>query len=251
METRKLLIADASEPFRAELEELLQGPFRVYTAKEGQETLSLLRRFAPDVLVLDLMLPGLDGISLLQKASQNGLHPVVLGTTRFLSDYMAQMLEHLGVEYVMIKPCDTAAVVQRVTELTGKLKASLFTSPDPRMTVSNALIRFGIPTKLKGYGYLREAIQLYAKDPAQSITKELYAQVSNRCGATVIQVERGIRTAIEAAWTSQNREEWRRCFPEGDPGYARPSNGEFISRLAERLMLDSREDSFCPEGKQE
>ena len=213
MEKRKLLIADGSDEFRGEMQKLLRENYCIRQAKEGQEALQLLRSFKPEILILDLMLPGLDGISLLQNATQHNIHPVVLATTKLLSAYMTQTLERLGVGYVMVKPCDAGAVAARIGDLTANLQTPLFANPDPRTMISNILLNLGVPTKLKGYGYLREAIQIFAQNPSQTITKELYSEVGRRCNASVTQVERSIRTAIETAWERQDQQIWRRYFP--------------------------------------
>ncbi len=241
MEKRKLLIADGSAEFRFDLSKALQGCYHIRHTGEGHEALSQLRSFAPDILVLDLMLPGLDGISLLQSAAQFNIHPVVLATTRLLSGYMTQTLERLGVGYVMVKPCDTAAIAARIADLSQNMKTPLLVTPDPKSMISNVLLNLGVPTKLKGYACLREAIQIFAEDPDQTITKQLYSEVASRCNATVTQVERAIRTAIESAWEHQDTQAWRRFFPEGEAGLrARPSNGEFVSRLADYLAAELR-----------
>ncbi len=245
MEKRKLLIADGSDEFRAELRNALGGSYRIRQAKEGHEALKVMQSFAPDIVVLDLMLPGLDGISLLQKTAESNIHPVVLVTTRLLSGYMTQTMERLGVGYVMVKPCDTAAVVARIGDLSQNLKMPLFSSPDPITMVSNMLLYLGVPTKLKGYGYLREAILLFRQNPAQTITKELYVQVARKCNATVTQVERSIRTAIEVAWQRQNSGAWQQYFsPELGNGATRPTNGAVISRLADYLAAELRGENL-------
>lgn len=238
MEKLRLLIADAAEEFRADLLQASRETYFVQVAKEGYEALSMMQSFLPNILVLDMMLPGLDGISLLQKAADLGIRPVVLATTRMLSDYMSQALERMGVGYVMVKPCDAAAVVARLGDLSQSGNVSLFTSPDPRVLISNILRDLGIPTKLKGYGYLREAIETYAKDPSQSITKELYSTVGERYNATITQVERGIRTAIECAWEHRDSKAWQRYFTAGESTMGgRPTNGAFVSSLAEYLAM--------------
>lgn len=237
MEKMKLLIADGTEEFRADLAQATRDTYSVQVAKEGYEALSMLQSFLPNILVLDMMLPGLDGISLLQKAAEQGIRPVVLATTRMLSDYMSQTLERMGVGYVMVKPCDAAAVVARLGDLSQNGKTAMFTNPDPRVLISNLLRELGIPTKLKGYGYLREAIETYAKDPSQSITKELYSTVGERYNATITQVERGIRTAIEYAWEHRDGKVWQRYFTAGEHDCGRPTNGAFVSCLAEYLVM--------------
>lgn len=233
MDKLKVLVADGETEFLADLSKVLTGAYHVRIAREGHEALTLLRSFAPDVLVLDMLLPGLDGISLLQKAAELDRCPVVLATTRMFSDYMSQTLQKMGVGYVMVKPCDAAAVAARLSDLSQNMRLPLFASPDMRTMISNILLNLGIPTKLKGYGYLREAIRLFADDPKQSITKELYAEVADRCNATVTQVERSIRTAIETAW-DQDSQAWSRFFP-WDGGGNRPTNGEFVARIADYL----------------
>ena len=239
MEKLKLLIADGAEDFRADLTQASRDNYYVQVAKEGNEALSMLQSFLPNVLVLDMMLPGLDGISLLQKAADLGIRPVVLATTRLFSDYMSQALERMGVGYVMVKPCDAGAVVARVGDLTKSGNVTLFTNPDPRVLISNVLRELGIPTKLRGYSYLREAIETYAADPSQTITKELYSAVAVRYNATVTQVERAIRTAIEYAWDHGDRRAWQRYFAVGEHDMAgRPTNGAFVSCLADRLAME-------------
>ena len=234
MDKLKVLIADGETETLADISKTLAGLYHVRIAREGHEALALLRSFTPDVLVLDMLLPGLDGISLLQKAAEYDLHPVVLATTRMLSDYMSQTLQKMEVGYVMVKPCDAGAVAARISDLSQNLKLPLFSSPDMRTMISNILLNLGIPTKLKGYGYLREAIRIFADDPTQTITKELYSEVANRCNATTTQVERSIRTAIETAWEHQDNQVWARYFP-GESGGGRPTNGEFVARLADYL----------------
>lgn len=240
MERMKLLIAEGAEDFRLALAELLQGMYAVRECADGNQALDIMRSFMPDILVLDLMLPGLDGISLLQSAADAGLTPMVLATTRFVSDYVMDAVDRLGVEYLMVKPCDVRATISRIGDLSKRIKQPrLFSQPDPRTYVSNLLLTLGISTKLKGYGYLREAIQLMARDPDQSITKELYPAVGEICGGAAVHVERSIRSAIAAAWEKRDEQLWLQYFPaDGDGTARRPTNAAFISRLADSLRLD-------------
>lgn len=238
MDGRKLLIADGSEEFRSALADLLRLTYQVRVCGDGQETLSMLRSFRPDILVLDLMIPGLDGISLLHAAAADQLTPVVLATTRFLTEYITDSIDRLGISYVMVKPCDIRATASRISDLTQRLQQPLVSHPDPRTQVSNLLVNLGISTKLRGYAYLREAVLLMARDPDQSITKILYPAVGSICGCNSQQVERSIRSAIEKAWLHRDDRIWQLYFPPGDHGMTpRPSNAVFISRLADSLRL--------------
>lgn len=234
----KLLIADGMEEFRTALSEVLRGAFIVRTCHEGTQTLEVLKTFKPDAVVLDLTLPGLDGISLLQRMADMGLQPVVLATTRFASDYVLERITRQGVGFVMIKPCDVQAVAARMSEMTQRISLPEIGQPDTRTSASNILLTLGVPTKLRGYPYLREALLRSMKDPNQSVTKELYPAVAGACGATAIQVERSIRSAIQAAWENRDEQVWRMYFQPGPDGsIPRPTNATFISRLAECLTL--------------
>ncbi len=238
MDGRKLLIADGSEEFRSALADLLRLSYQVRVCGDGQEALSILRSFHPDILVLDLMLPGLDGISLLHTAALDNICPVVLATTRFLTDYISESVDRLGISYVMVKPCDLRATADRINDLTQRLQQPIVSHPDPRTQVSNLLVNLGISTKLRGYAYLREAVLLMARDPEQSITKILYPAVGNICSCNRQQVERSIRSAIEKAWLHRDNRIWQLYFPPGSDGVIpRPSNAVFISRLADCLRL--------------
>lgn len=245
MEKRKILIADAAEDFRNALGDALHGAYHIRTAADGIQALQQMRSFLPDIVVLDLILPGLDGITLLQKVAQWGINPVVLATTRYISDYMLDATQRLGVGYIMVKPCDICAVISRIMDLSQRLKPPVFSNPDPRTVISNALLRLGISTKLRGYGYLRECILLMAQDPCQSVTKELYPAVAAQFGATAMQVERSVRSAVNTAWCRQDGQVWQLYFAADDTGLIpRPTNAVFISRLADILILS-------PEGTEE
>lgn len=233
METIKLLIADGSEEFRLSLEHALRKGYCVRSCGGGKDALTLLHQFHPDVLVLDLMLPELDGISLLKAAAADHIMPLVLATTRYVSDYLLDAIDHLGVSYLMVKPCDVEATVCRIEDMAHLVSPSAVPPPAPRELVKEQLHILGISSKLNGFSYLLEAIPLFARQPGISITKELYPAVASLCGGKSSQVERSIRNAIQTAWQQREDSVWQSYFHTG--GAHRPTNAEFISRLAELL----------------
>lgn len=239
MEILKLLIADAGEEFRLAMTEQLQGTYILRVCQEGKEALEMIRTFQPDILLLDLLLPGLDGITLLQRVAEEGLHPMVLATTRFLNGYVMEALERLNVGYVMVKPCDIKATASRIQDLTEHITPPPVSRPDPATTVSNMLLTLGIPTKLRGFSCLREAILEELRLPGQQITKTLYPAVAKICGGSKDQVERAIRSAIHSAWEDRNEQLWRTYFhSDGDGVLRRPTNAAFITALAGRIRMD-------------
>lgn len=251
MQKRKLLIAEGSEELRSALADCFRGSCQVRCCADGDAARQELRQFDPDVLVLDLMLPGFDGISLLQWAQEQGIRPMVLATTRFCNDYVADSLQQLGVGYLMIKPCSLSALAARVSDLTQRIRPVVTISRDPAARVSTMLLTLGIPTKLRGCTYLREAVLLYAKDPLQSVTKVLYPEVAKRCGCAAAHVERCIRSAVDAGWKRRDDEIWKLYFPaDNDGSIGRPTNGAFISRLAESLEKTGESRSLSTENVQ-
>ena len=239
MEMLKLLIADTGEEFRQSLADQVRGAYRIRVCQEGHQTLEMVLSFKPDLLVLDMMLPGLDGVSILEAIHRSGLHPMVLAVTKGPTDYMIQAASRYGVGYMMVKPCDVKATAARLQDLAERLDPAQMVRPDPRTIVSNMLLGLGFSTKLRGYTFLREAILEMAKDPGQSVTKLLYPAVGKICGADRIQVERSIRTAIGKAWDNRDEAMWRLYFPVSSDGtVARPTNAVFITTLADRLKRD-------------
>lgn len=238
MDTLKLLIADGNEEFRTELESALRDTYYVRTCATGQEALALLRSYGPDILVLNLMLPEIDGISLLEESVRIGIRPMVLATTSYQNPYILDSVKRLGVDYVMIRPCLIPPTVARIRDLSHRLNPPLLTVPDPGTQVCNMLLALGIPTRLLGYTQLREAVVRMARNPNMALTKELYPAVAAVCGGDKDQVERTIRSAIGVAWKNRDERVWQVYFPPGPGGVCKkPTNGTFISRLAESLRL--------------
>lgn len=236
MDIPKLLIADAGEEFRNSLANQLRGAYRIRVCKEGQEALEMILAFKPDILVLDMMLPGLDGITILDEAHRTGVRPMVLATTKLPSDYLIRSAERLGVSYLMVKPCEVKATADRLRDMTAHLNAPAVTLPEPRTEISNILLSLSFSTKLRGYAYLREAILEVMNRPGQSVTKELYPLVGKLCDASGTQVERSIRSAIAKAWEQRDEQVWRIYFQTNAQGLQnRPTNSELITALADRM----------------
>ena len=232
----KLLIADGTEAFRLALADNLRELFQVRVCQEGRETLDAILNFQPDLLVLDLFLPGLDGISILQRAAEAGVTPVVLATTGLNNDYIFAAAARAKISYLMLKPCDVEAATARILELAERIEEPTLTRPDLRTEISNLLLMLGIPTNLRGYSYLRDAILAEIHQPGQQLTKALYPDVGKPYGASGAQVERSIRDAVGKAWLRRNDCTWSQYFPLDAGGtIPKPSNAVFICTLAHHL----------------
>ena len=165
-----VIIADNSEEFCSALAAAVQRTegFQVLgTANDGEQAISMVSDRKPDVLVLDLMLAKQDGLSVLKAISAQGHRPVTLATSRFITDYVASAAANLGVRYLMLKPCDMTALVERLEEVRGgsKQPAQRKVTPTNIETLVTGIIHeIGVPAHIKGYQYLREAIILAVED---------------------------------------------------------------------------------------
>lgn len=229
----KVLIADGNDEFRMSLEGLLGTEFAVRTAASGKQTLDALHSFQPDILILDVMLPGQDGIALLQEARMARNRPMVLAITCLLSEYVVSSLNRIGVSYVLVRPCELNAVVLRVRDFADFLKTG---ERSGGRTVAQMMNHLGLSQSHKGYRYLEHAVPALAEDFSQSITKELYVSVAKTTGGQPKQVERAMRSAIAAAWEKRDNQIWSAYFqPDAHGRIPKPTNKHFISRLAEML----------------
>lgn len=231
---RKLLIADCSEDYRTALAAALTDQYQVLCCRSGTEALEILQQDHPDIFILDLMLPELDGLTLLERVAAKGICPIVLAATPILSEYVFSCAQQLGIAYLVRKPCEIDAIVSRIRDLSQRLNAPK-PAIDPAAFVTGHLLKLSVSTKHDGFKYLREAVILMAKDPAQSVTKVLYPEVARIFGCNKDNVERCIRTALSSAWKRRDKEVWQKYFPNADQC---SSNAVFISRLAEALLLE-------------
>ena len=240
----KLLVADASEAFSDALCDALRDDFDVITCDNGYDVIPLLHEFSPDLFLLDLMLPGCDGITILESLCAMDKRPIVLVVSRIFGFYVQDSLESLGVSYAMQKPCDVPAVCNRLRELACYPKSQLLPVAAREERISSMLHALGFNGKHMGYRCLAEAISLIADNPDQQYTKELYPAVGERFGCNWRQVERDIRTAITLAWENRNPAVWQEFFPHQSIQKKKPTNSTFIAALGQliRKSLSGREN---------
>ena len=239
---KKLLIADAAEEFRTELQEYLQDTYLIKAGRDGNEALQMMESFKPDMVVMDLLLPGVDGVTLLQRAEERGFRTTVLVVTRYTTDYLMDAVERLGVGYVIVKPCGLDAVAARLADMLAEQKeeSGEVTAPDIGTVVDNVLRELSFQTHPRGYMCLREALLQTLCEPNQQVTKTLYPTVGKVCSGNGKQVEQAIRRAINQAWLYRNEEIWNQYFStrSGDKLTKCPTNKVFIMGVVRHLAYD-------------
>ncbi|EEG78308.1 sporulation transcription factor Spo0A [Dethiobacter alkaliphilus] len=247
----KVFVADDNREFSDLLVEYLeQQPDIdiVGKAYNGKETMELIADNPPDVLLLDIIMPHLDGLGVLEQIGSMDARPKVIMLTAFGQEDITRKAVELGASYYILKPFNMDVLVERIRLLgNGQAPApsvSTLSRPVKRSSlesdVTNIIHEIGIPAHIKGYHYLREAIMMVVEevDLLGSVTKILYPRIAEKYDTTSSRVERAIRHAIEVAWSRNNIETIKKFF-----GYTintergKPTNSEFIALVADRLRL--------------
>ncbi len=243
---KKIVLADASEEFRRMLADMMEQENDLCVVGQtgsGEQLLELVAQHKPDVLVMDLMLSGIDGLEVLERLGAS--RPKVLVLSAFSGPMLAEQISQCGGDYCMLKPCRAQTVIERTRRLTTA--SSLETAEeetggrDLERQVTAIIHDIGVPAHIKGYQYLREAIGLAVADMEviNAVTKVLYPAVAKKYGTTPSRVERAIRHAIEVAWDRGDLETLQKYF-----GYTvsnakgKPTNSEFIAMIADRISLE-------------
>lgn len=233
----KLLIADSSDIFTAALASALDERFDICVCADGNTALAQLEQMQPDILILNLMLPYKDGLTLLQEATYQP--PVIMAITMHLSAYVEQAVTDLGIDYTLIAP-SVKTVVLRLEDLCRQY-SGLPACASLADRVVHHLRQLNFPTHLDGYQQLCVALPLFTRNPQQFLTKELYPAVARHFGCKDHRaVEHSIRKAIQAAWRHRDNAVWRKYFSLGAHGSLPcPTTKEFLCRMAEVLRSET------------
>ncbi|QJC51795.1 sporulation transcription factor Spo0A [Paenibacillus albicereus] len=267
----EVLLADDNREFTNLLSEYIseQDDMEVTgIAYNGEEVLRLLKETdrVPDVLILDIIMPHLDGLGVLERLRESGLNPMpkIIMLTAFGQENITQKAVQLGASYYILKPFDMEMLANRVRQLVGN-QALVATSASGAFSSSSSFIKsnvvplakgknldanitsiiheIGVPAHIKGYQYLREAITMVYNniEILGAITKTLYPAIAEKFKTTPSRVERAIRHAIEVAWTRGNIDSISHLF-----GYtiniskSKPTNSEFIAMVADKLRIEHK-----------
>ena len=262
-----VLVADDNSDFTMTLSSYLEKEEQIQIvgiAKDGNEAYEKAIELKPDILLLDIIMPHLDGLGVLEKLGETNLEksPLVIILSAVGQDKITQKAISLGAQYYIVKPFDINVLIKRMKELknyqptqfkggfiTREIKAQYIDiAPDKKKNqenlealVTNIIHEVGVPAHIKGYQYLREAIMMVIGDidVINQITKQLYPDIARKYKTTPSRVERAIRHAIEVAWGRGQQDTVENIF-----GYTvsaakgKPTNSEFIAMIADKLRLE-------------
>ncbi len=231
---RKVLIADASEDWRELLEKHLGEEYQVRSCSDGLQVLELMDGFGPDVLVLDLMLSGTDGLNVIKALHVRPDHPQIVVTGRYFSNFVNAALERYQVDSIMLKPCTIQSVVERVREMLAEDAEAVPVCQDSYDYITGLLVNLGAPTSQQGFRLLRRGIQSLMDNPNQQLTKNLYPDLATEFSTSPTNVEKALRTTVTAAWSKRRDEIWRLYFPPAPTGQIpKPTAGQFLIRMSD------------------
>lgn len=263
----KILIADDNYDFAMTLMGYLEreeGMEIVGRAKDGSEAYQMIMEKCPDVVLLDMIMPHVDGLGVLERVNDSKLEkrPLFIMLSAVGQDKITQKAISLGAQYYIVKPFEIKLLIKRIKELkfyqpapikgnymTRELKTQYIDiAPEDKKNeenlealVTNVIHEVGVPAHIKGYQYLREAIMMVIGDidVINQITKQLYPDIARKYKTTPSRVERAIRHAIEVACGRGQQDTVENIF-----GYTvsaakgKPTNSEFIAMIADKLRLE-------------
>ena len=266
-EKTRVLIADDNQDFSRTLSSYInnQDDMEVISiAKDGNEAVEMIAKNNPDIVLLDVIMPHLDGLGVLEKVNEmeTSKKPVCIMLSAVGQDKITQKAISLGAEYYVVKPFDIELLIKRIKEIkyhqpnqtsnyfiTREIKPQYIElsmdeskkEENLEALVTNIIHEVGVPAHIKGYQYLREAIMMVVNDidVINQITKSLYPKIAAKYNTTPSRVERAIRHAIEVAWGRGQQEAVENIF-----GYTisaskgKPTNSEFIAMIADKLRLE-------------
>jgi two-component system response regulator (stage 0 sporulation protein A) len=263
MEAIKVLVVDDNKRIVMILKEALereQDMEVVGTASDGEEALHQISVLKPDVVLLDLIMPKIDGLGVLERIKKAAptMAPEFVVVSAVSQEKVTENAFRLGAAYYILKPFDTRVVVSRVRAVGQKGSAQQDnTMPKVINTVyenkykklggsleaevTDIIHEIGVPAHIKGYQYLRDAIVLSVNDAEMlgAITKLLYPTIAKNYKTTSSRVERAIRHAIEVAWSRGRVETIEELFGYTvNSGKGKPTNSEFIALIADKIRLE-------------
>lgn len=247
---KKIMIVDDNKAMVEMLKEYFSSNKQIEvteTAYDGEEAWEKIKENYQeiDVVLLDLIMPRKDGIYVLEKIKENKIPINVIVVTSYNEQETIRNISEFGVKYFVLKPFDLTELEKRIMDVTKEKKADNIIhnleGNNIQILITKILHQLGIPSHIKGYQYIRDAINLVYDNPSLigGITKELYPEIGSRYNTSVTRVERAIRHAIEVSW---NRGDWdlmEEIFGHSvDIDKAKPTNSEFIVTIADKLRLE-------------
>lgn len=246
------LVVDDSMEFTNDVKKYFQNNLKINIQNiisDGNEVIPYVKEHLNeiDVILMDIILPGKDGIALLEEFEKLNLNKHIIVLSSYGKDYTLRMIQKFNVDYFMLKPCSLESLESRIKEVFHDENTELYVdrrvNQEILVKVSNLLHDLGVPSQIKGFQYLREGILMLYRTTGLigGITKEIYPEIARRYDTTPSRVERAIRHAIEVSWNRADYQKMDRIFGHSiDYDRAKPTNSEFMVTLSDALRIDNQ-----------
>lgn len=261
MSNINVVIADDNERIRHNLQEIISRERDMIitgSAADGMEVLTVIREKQPDIVLLDIIMPKMDGLGVLEEIKNDEKllkKPAFIILTAMGQEEVMEEAMELGANYVILKPFDEKSLIKKIRQIkngknTLETKGFIRLEGKPsgqngdyqlEIIVTNIIHEIGVPAHIKGYQYLRDSIIMAVgnMDILNSITKQLYPAIAKMHETTPSRVERAIRHAIEVAWNRGKIDTINELFGYGmQAGKGKPTNSEFIALIADKIRLE-------------
>lgn len=214
----------------------------VATFTNGENALEYLTNNSDevDLILMDILVPGLDGISLLEELKNREIDKKIIVISSYKDETIIKECSNLNVSYYIIKPFSILSLEKRINDIFRTKVTSKNESENIDLEISQILHNLGIPSHIRGYKYIRDGIQIiYNNETVSLITKEIYPQIASKYETTPSRVERAIRHAIEVSWIRGDLSLMEDLFGFSvSCDKAKPTNSEFLSTIADRIKMD-------------
>lgn len=259
----KVVIADDNSQMIALVAKMLESDSQievVATATDGVEAMKAIREKVPDVVLLDLVMPKLDGFGVMEKATNEWKRddsklPVFIIMSSTAHDDIIEEAFEMGASYFVLKPFDGEMLISRIKQSVREKRVGVLKHRESSVLhssvmsyentlesdVTDIIHEIGVPAHIKGYQYLRDAIIMSVNDTEMlnSITKILYPSIAKKHKTTPSRVERAIRHAIEVAWSRGKIDTIDELFGYTIcTGKGKPTNSEFVALIADKIRLE-------------
>ena len=218
----------------------------VLTAVNGKKGLELAinHQSEYDLILMDLIMPELDGIEFLEVLRNRGINKKVIVLSSYKKEYAIKTVSEYNIDYYMLKPFNMESLEKRILEIMNVREIRVNDKEnDLRIKISDMLHNLGVPSHIRGYQYIRDGIVMMynERNMLKGITKEIYPELAQRYQTTSSRVERAIRHAIEVSWARGDYSLMERYFGNSlDLDKSKPTNAEFLVTLTDRLRLDNK-----------
>ncbi|MBE6148744.1 MAG: sporulation transcription factor Spo0A [Firmicutes bacterium] len=214
----------------------------VATFTNGEDALNYLSNNSSsvDLILMDILIPGLDGMSLLEELKNKGINKKIIVLSSYKDENIIRACSDYNVSYYIIKPFSILSLEKRITDIFDCKISAKVNQENIDLEISQILHNLGIPSHIRGYKYIRDGIMIiYNNETVSLITKEIYPQIASKYETTPSRVERAIRHAIEVSWIRGDLALMEDLFGFSvSCDKAKPTNSEFLSTIADRIKMD-------------